>query len=55
VIGILPHEEAVLRPVGAILLEQNNGWSIQRGPYMTRETITTLNDKPIVGLPTVAV
>jgi Transposase, Mutator family len=42
VIGIFPNEEAVVRLVGAILLEQNHEWSVQRGRYMTLETIVPL-------------
>jgi len=54
VVGIFPNEAAIFRLVGAILLEQNDEWAVQRGRYMTLETITPLSDTPIVGLPTVA-
>ena len=39
VLGIFPNEEAILRLVGAILLEQNDEWAVQRARYMTLETI----------------
>jgi hypothetical protein len=41
--------------VGAILLEQNDEWTVQRARYMTLETIAPLNDDPIVSLPVAAV
>ena len=47
--------EAAIRLVGAILLEQNDEWSVQRGRYMTLETIAPLPDKPTVCLSAVAV
>ena len=37
VVGIFPHEDAIVRPVGAILLEQNDEWAVQRSRYMTLE------------------
>jgi transposase-like protein len=54
VVGIFPNEDAITRPVGALLLEQNDEWAVQRGRYMTLETIAPLSDDPIVRLPAVA-
>jgi putative transposase len=54
VVGIFPDEDAIVRLVGAILLEQNDEWAVQRARYMTLETIAPLSDDPIVGLPAVA-
>ncbi len=55
VVGIFPNDEAVVRLVGAILLEQNDEWAVQRCRHMTLETIASLSDDPIVGLPAVAI
>jgi putative transposase len=54
VVGIFPNEEAISRLVGALLLEQNDEWAVQRGRYMTLETIANMSDDLIVRLPTVA-
>src|SRR5437868_3540191 len=54
VVGIFPNEAAVIRLVGALLLEQNDEWAVQRARYMSLETITPLSDAPLVTLPTVA-
>jgi len=54
VVGIFPNEATITRLVGAILLEQNDEWAVQRARYMTLETIAPLSDDPVVGLPAVA-
>jgi transposase-like protein len=54
VVGIFPNEDAITRLVGAILLEQNDEWAVQRARYMTLETIAPMSDDPIVSLPALA-
>ncbi len=54
VVGIFPNEEAVLRLIGALLLEQNDEWAIQRARYTSLETIAPLSDNPAVSLPALA-
>jgi putative transposase len=53
VVGIFPNEAAVTRLVGAILLEQNDEWAVQRR-YMSLETLAPVSDAPAVSLPAVA-
>jgi transposase-like protein len=54
VVGIFPNEQAITRLIGAILLEQNDEWAVQRGRYMTLETIAQLGDDLTIRLPAVA-
>ena len=55
VVGIFPNEDAIVRLVGAILLEQNDEWAVQRSRYMTLETIAAIGDDAVVpGLPNMA-
>ena len=50
VVGIFPNEDAITRLVGAILIEQNDEWAVQRARYMTLTTLAPLSDDPIVSL-----
>ena len=54
VVGIFPNEAAITRLVGAILLEQNDEWAVQRSRYMTLESIAPIGDDALVSLPTLA-
>ncbi|MGP2492932.1 IS256 family transposase [Mesorhizobium sp. PUT5] len=44
VVGIFPNDDALVRLVGALLLEQNDEWAVQRSRYMTLETIAAMCD-----------
>ena len=54
VVGIFPNDKAILRLVGALLLEQNDEWAIQHARYMPLEPISQMSDEPLVNLPVVA-
>jgi putative transposase len=44
----------ITRLIGALLLEQNDEWAVQRARYMTLETIAPLSDTPALSLPPLA-
>ena len=48
VMGIFPNDAAITRLVGALLLEQNDEWAVQRARYMTQETMAPLSDDPMI-------
>ena len=54
VVGIFPNEDAITRLIGAILVEQNDEWAVQRARYMTLEAITQTSDNVSIKLPAVA-
>jgi transposase-like protein len=46
VVAIFPNEAAIVRLVGAMLLEQNDEWAASRCRYMSLEKLATLSDDP---------
>jgi transposase-like protein len=53
VIGIFPNDAAIIRLVGALMLEQNDEWAVCRR-YMTLEGLAAISHSPTISLPVVA-
>jgi hypothetical protein len=50
---IFPNDEAIIRLVGALMLETNDEWAVAQR-YVNLETLARVTDNPPVRLPAVA-
>lgn len=55
VVAIFPNEGAVVRLIGAMLLEQNDEWAASRARYMSLEKLSQISDDPQAGPKRIAV
>lgn len=53
VVGIFPNAPAVIRLVGALMLEASDEWAVTRR-YMSLETLARIDDTDYIGSPTMA-